>query len=234
MQITLPYEPLFDEGQGDIMVLLENSFSPSNNWSPLIRQFTSTHRILVPRLPFCSYPASSERCNDLIEYLDHFLSVHTTKKVILAGNGVGGNLALLYAWHFPSKVKQLILITVPRLTETLFDERMPIAETEFLLEDISMDEPSPVKSKFYFDERSEVLHQFSFRKENRQGVAPSLTQIVAPVLIICGLQDNHTSPEEAFQYHDLLPFSKIVFFDRKSPSTTQAELFETHVRNFLK
>lgn len=234
MQITLPYEPLFDEGQGDIMVLLENSFHPFNNWNQLLHPFTSTHRIIIPRLPFCSYPASSERCEDLIEYLDRFLSVHTTKKIVLIGNGVGGNLALLYAWHFPSKVKQLILITVPRLTETLFDERISIAETEFLLEDMDILEASPVESKYFLDESSEGSPQFSFRKENRHGVTPSLTQIISPVLIICGLQDTPASPEEAFQYHNLLPFSKIVFLDRDSSPTTQAELFETHVRNFLK
>lgn len=230
--MKLPYEPLFDEGEGEIIVLLQNLYGPLDDLKNLILQLTDTHRVLVPRLPFYSYPATSERCEDLIQYLDQFLSVHTADKVVLIGNGIGGYLSLLYAWHYPLKVKRLILTAVPRLTETSFIEPIQIPENEFLFEEMDTQIPG-FQETYCIDENSEMLHTFSVSRKNSCGVVPSLTQIIAPVLLICGLYGSPTPPEEAFEFHNLLPFSKIIFLDNHH-NTTSSVHFVNHVRDFLK
>src|SRR5689334_18081004 len=104
----LDYKPLFDVGEGEPVILLNGLVGNLSSWGRVAYEFTGSHRILIPRLPFFQTPISSSRLNDLLIYLEEFITTHALDKVTLIGNSVGGHLALLYAWRQPSKVRKLI------------------------------------------------------------------------------------------------------------------------------
>ena len=206
--VELPYEPLFDKGEGDPIILLHGFFGNFHVWEKVMDEFASTHRVLIPRIPLFTNPITKERLDDLVDYIDRFIrkNVSSDKKVILMGNSLGGHMALMYAWEQPSRVRKLILAGSSGLFENSFGDAFPqVVDYDFV--------QGQVKSAV------SVLHNISM-----------------PTLLVWGIQDTVTPPEVALEFHDHLPNSKVVFLESCGhvPMTEQPDLFIHHVRAFLK
>lgn len=74
--IELPYKPLFDVGVGKPVILLHGLFGSLSNWGHVAYEFTSTHRVIIPRLPLYANPVSKERLDQLVIYLEKFVVEH--------------------------------------------------------------------------------------------------------------------------------------------------------------
>ncbi|MEW6388394.1 MAG: alpha/beta fold hydrolase [Thermodesulfobacteriota bacterium] len=105
----------FDEaGQGFPLVLLHglgaSSFSWRHNLAPLSRHF----RVLAPDLPgHGQTPASlggDFRLETLVQGVAHFLDRQRVEQAALAGNSLGGGLALLLARQYPERFPALALL----------------------------------------------------------------------------------------------------------------------------
>ena len=105
----LDHKPLFDVGEGEPIILLNGLIGNLSNWGRVAYEFTTSHRVLIPRMPFYQIPISSSRLDDLVNYVEEFIEAHSLDKVTLIGNSLGGHIALLYAWRQPSKVRKLVL-----------------------------------------------------------------------------------------------------------------------------
>lgn len=243
--IALDYKPLFDVGHGQPVVLLHGLFGSLSNWSYVAYEFTATHRVIIPRLPLYSNPISKERLNDLVGYLQDFIEAHQLEKIILMGNSLGGHIALLYTWKNPEHVQKLILTGSSGLYENSFGGSFPrIKDYEYIRGKIGETfYKSEIITKELVDEvyatvqsRSKTLSLIGLaRAAQRNNVTDILTQINIHTLLIWGLQDAITPPEVALEFHELLPYSEVIFLDHCGhvPMMEQPKLFNNHVRKFL-
>jgi len=243
--MKLDYTPLLDVGEGEPMVLLQGLFGNLSNWSHVVHEFSPSYRILIPRLPFFATPVSAERLDDLVQYVEDFIDALGLKKVILLGNSLGGQMALLYAWRQPARVKKLVLAASSGLSENNFDGTYPrIKDYAFIMDRVYKNfYQREVVTTALVDEvfqavQSKVKAQSLVglaRAAQRHNLADILDQVVTPTLLVWGLQDNITPPEVALQFHERLPHSSIVFFEHCGhvPMIEQPQLFTKHVRKFL-
>jgi pimeloyl-ACP methyl ester carboxylesterase len=245
MSLRLDYKPLFDVGEGEPMILLHGLFGNLSNWGHVVYEFTSTHRVLVPRLPFYSSPLSRERLNDLADYLGDFIEHHGFKKVTLMGNSLGGHIALLYAAKEPSRVNKLVLAGSSGLYENSFGGTFPRVRdyayvkekiqgtfymqdvvTKELVDEVFLTIQSPAKTLSLIG---------LARAAQKNNVTDLLADITHATLLIWGLQDTITPPDVALEFHDLLPNSEVVFLDHCGhvPMMEQPKLFNQYVRDFM-
>ena len=239
------YKPLFDVGEGKPVILLHGLFGNLSNWGHVAYEFTETHRVLIPRLPFYSTPLSVERLNDLVLYLEGFIDEHGLGKVTLMGNSLGGHVAVLYACQNPSRMDTLIRAGSSGLFENSFGGTFPrVKDYDYIREKVnSTFFKREVVTQELIDEVFETVQSRSktlsiiglARAAQRQNVASLLNQIYAPTLLIWGLQDTITPPEVALDFQEHIPHAEIVFLDHCGhvPMMEQPKLFNKYVREFL-
>ncbi len=243
--MKLDYKPFVDQGEGEPIILLHGLFGNLSNWDHVTKEFSSTNRVIIPRLPFYSNPITSHRLDDLVTYVENFIDEHHLEKVILMGNSLGGHVALLYAWRQPRKVKKLVLAGSSGLYENSFHGTFPrVKDYEYVKEKVQSTFYKPeVATKELVDEvyatiqsRRNTLSLIGLaRAAQRHNLADILEQVIAPTLLIWGLQDTITPPEVALEFYEKLPNSTISFLEHCGhvPMMEQPQLFNEHVRKFL-
>jgi len=239
------YKPLLDLGEGKPVILLHGLFGNLSNWGHVAHEFSSTHRVIIPRMPFYSNPISRERLDDLVYYLENFIAHHALEHVILMGNSLGGHVALLYTWQNPARVNKLVLAGSSGLFENSFGGSFPrVKDYEYIRAKVSSTfYQQEVVTKELVDEvyltvqsKANTLSIIGLaRAAQRNNVADLLGQIDVPTLLIWGLQDTVTPPEVAIDFHNHLPNAEVIFLDHCGhvPMMEQPGLFNQYVRKFL-
>jgi pimeloyl-ACP methyl ester carboxylesterase len=119
--ITWPY---LEGGppDGEVVVMLHGFGGDKNNWPLYARYFTKRYRVIAPDLPGfgdnvrdpdLSYGGAAQT-----ERLHAFFAELGLEKIHLAGNSMGGFIALNYALTYPDKLKSLTLIDNAGVTST--------------------------------------------------------------------------------------------------------------------
>ncbi len=104
-------------GSGEPIVLLHGIFAEKDHWVDFARPLTGRYRVIAPDLPGFGdsgrlpdqrydYAAQTERLKNLLDAL----GVH---RVHLAGNSMGGTMAVLFAIAYPERVASVALIGAP-------------------------------------------------------------------------------------------------------------------------
>jgi 2-hydroxy-6-oxonona-2,4-dienedioate hydrolase len=239
------YKPLLDAGEGEPVILLHGLFGNLSNWGHVVDEFKTTHRVLIPRLPFYTRPITRQRLDDLVDYINDFIEENQLQKIILMGNSLGGHVALLYAWKYPALVRRLVLAGSSGLYENSFGGTFPrVKDYDYIREKVQSTFYKPeVATKELVDEvydtvqsRINTLSIIGLaRAAQRHNVADMLGQLITPTLLIWGLQDTITPPEVALEFYDRLPNAEIAFLDHCGhvPMMEQPQLFNQHVRKFI-
>jgi pimeloyl-ACP methyl ester carboxylesterase len=111
---TLHY---LDGGSGPTLVLLHGIFAEKDHWVDFARPLTAHYRVLAPdlpgfgestRLPIHDYGYSMQ-----VEKLKDFLDQMGVQKAHLAGNSLGGTVAVLFALRYPERVASVALVGAP-------------------------------------------------------------------------------------------------------------------------
>ena len=98
---------------GPVLIAVHGLGGSAVNWSAIAPLLTKSYRLLAPDLAGHGLTASGGRNTDVTSnrlLLHRFIELVTTGPVILAGNSMGGMIALLEAGAAPSTVAGLILI----------------------------------------------------------------------------------------------------------------------------
>lgn len=122
---TVPVGPhtvhYLEGGLGDAgaepLVLLHGIFAEKDHWVDFARPLTGRYRVIAPDLPgfgessrlpdqTYDYAAQTERLKDLLD-------VWGVRRVHLAGNSMGGTIAVLFAIAHPERVASVALIGAP-------------------------------------------------------------------------------------------------------------------------
>ncbi|MGZ4595466.1 MAG: alpha/beta fold hydrolase [Actinomycetes bacterium] len=103
-----------DAGQGAPVVFIHGLLGSHRDWSDLLGDLSTQHRVLAPDLfghgssakPMGDYSlgAHAATLRDLLDHLD-------VPAVTLVGHSLGGGIALQFAYLFPDRVQRLVLVS---------------------------------------------------------------------------------------------------------------------------
>ncbi len=224
---------LEDQGQGPPLLLLHglgaSSFSWRHNLGPLSRHF----RVLAPDLPPHGRSPAPLDADYTLEALAagvlKLMDRHGIARAALAGNSLGGSLALLLARRHPERVSALVLLApgaaVTRVPLIFFPLRLPFLgllaaalmgpwvyplalrqayhRWELLTPEVVAGYARPFR---------DLRRRLALRRLCRQleilplaEVAVLLRKIQQPVSLIWGSEDRILPVEQAYWIKDLLP-----------------------------
>ena len=103
----------YDEGQGEVILLIHGNLSSSGYYLPLIKNLSSSFRTIAVDLRGFGDSTYNRRIKTLKDFADDiklFLDSLNIKKVYIAGWSLGGGVAMEFASHYQDYVNKLILI----------------------------------------------------------------------------------------------------------------------------
>lgn len=103
----------FEQGLGPNMVLLHGGGGTGRAFSSQIRHFSADYRVVAPDLPGfgrSERPSEIQTVRDIAPALLSWLAGIRVDRMVLAGNSMGGRVALTAASLAPERVSHLILL----------------------------------------------------------------------------------------------------------------------------
>lgn len=103
----------YDRGRGTAVVLIHGMFGDFLDWEPVLEPLSESCRVIALDLPGFgeSSKARTEYSAEFFTTALHDLFAQLRlQNVVLAGNSFGGQLAMLYALHYPEIVSKLVLV----------------------------------------------------------------------------------------------------------------------------
>lgn len=234
-----------DTGDGPVVILLHGLFGNLSIWKHVIAELRRDYRIIIPRLPLFGIPVRETSVKYISEVLYEFLDWHQLDNVTLVGHGLGGQVALMHANHFPQSTRRIVITGSGGLS---LNNLLSEPDTDQDYETISR----VLKEAFY--DRSRVTHAMVDRiydtihdSSHRQtihrlsevtesnAVNSFLYKIQQPILMVWGIQDKISPPEVAVNYHDHLPNADLRFIPQCGhlPMVEQPDQFNSLVVEFL-
>ncbi|MCG8474607.1 MAG: alpha/beta fold hydrolase [Cytophagales bacterium] len=234
-----------DEGNGEALLLLHGLFGALSNWNSVVEHFGNKYRILVPLMPIYDMPLRKAGLDELLRYVEGFVSTMGIDQFHLVGNSLGGHVGLIYALHHQQKVKSLTLTGSSGLFENSMGGSFPKRGSyEYIKERVEYTFYDPkVATKEYVDEVFNITKSISkcmnivaiAKSAQRQNLAQELPNIKIPTLLIWGLNDTITPPAVAHEFNKLIPNSTLRFIDKccHAPMMECPDAFNAHLGKFL-
>ena len=210
------------KGDGPLVVVLHHSFG-SPGWLPFYDDLAADFTVIVPHLPgfgLSDRPDWARHPRDLALLLRHWLRKQTDDAVTLVGCGFGGWLAAEMATMAPDAIGRLVLVGAAGLVPAhgrILDQ-MLIAHGDYVK--AAFHDHDAYVAIFGDTYEDETLLQWDINREmvvriawkpymyNRQ-MAPLLTEVDIPTLVVWGEHDAVVPAECAQQYAELLPHARL-------------------------
>ncbi len=229
------------------VVLLHGMLGQVENWAATLPTLAAGgYRVLVPALPVYELPLPQTHVQGLVAHLRGFVEALGLGAVVLAGNSLGGHVALLYTLRYPGDVAALVLsgssgiyevetgtTTIRRRDRAFIRERAaltffdPVHVTDELVE----------QSYHLANDRSRVLRLIQMaRSAQSETVTAHLPRIAVPTQLIWGRNDCITPPDVAHEFRQRLPQARLHIIDRcgHAPMIERPEAFNRLMLGFLR
>lgn len=235
------------EGVGQPLILLHGLYGNAHNWSETISYFSKSHQVIVPFLPLYEIRRSKDVATSLMIYMENLVEELGLEDFILAGNNLGGYLAVLYTLAYPDKVNRLILsgstglldqnpgLTYPgRCNLPFISEKVKRlfynadAVTEKLVEEVYYTLSDLRKSTGLL----KITKAFG-----RNILARELPKIFTPTLLIWGQQDRIAPMESALKLRELISANvdlRVIDHCGHMPMMERPQQFNRILDNYLK
>lgn len=204
------------------MVLLHGLFGQLSNWDSVVEQFSHSYTIYIPSLPIDDTP-KNDPLYFLVDYLERYIAEHQLKNIVLAGNSLGGHLAILYTSRHSHNVSNLILTGSSGLFENTnmgsFPKRSSAdyikARVEYTFYDPAIATADLVSRVLSITrDTAKCLAVLRVAKSaQRHYVADLLPGITVPTLLIWGREDRITPMTVARDFANLIPDTTLVVLD---------------------
>ncbi|MGE3311600.1 MAG: alpha/beta fold hydrolase [Limisphaerales bacterium] len=206
------------------MVLLHGMFGRPADWAVVGRELRSEWRVITPHLPVFDFPHGRCGLQNLCDDLERRLDQEGIEGVVLAGNSLGGHVAVLTAARLPGRVEALVLTGSSGLHERGFERGVPRRPDRAWLrqkvEEVFYD-PVHVTEEL-LDAVSETIGDTKTlinvvrlaRAVKRSDLRNVLPRIHCPVTLIWGEDDQITPPAVAHEFARHLPGADLHFIKR--------------------
>lgn len=229
------------------VVLLHGMLGDLSNWSGTVASLSARqYRVLAPVLPVYELPLPQANVRGLVAYLHDFLTTICDGPVVLAGNSLGGHVALLYALEHPGRVVALVLSGASGIYEVeIGSSTMRRRDRSFIRERAARTFYSPehvtdeLVEEVYevVNDRGRVLRLIRMaRSVQAETVTDRLGEIQAPTLLVWGRNDTITPPEVAETFAHLLPDAELHFINRcgHAPMIEHPAAFNAILLDFMR
>ncbi len=212
-----------EAGEGEPLLLVHGLMGEGENWERVLEPLGHSTRALALEMPVLELKAADLSITGLAGYAQRFLDLVGVRRTVIAGNSLGGQIAVEMALAKPDLVSGLILTGSSGLFERSFS-RPPLRPSrafvrqkmEEIFFDHSIITPEWVEASWRMvNNRSYALRLLRLaRAARKHDVEPRLRALRVPTLIIWGKDDQITPPHVAKRFHDMIPGSRLVFLDR--------------------
>lgn len=227
-----------DRGAGPAIVLLHGSNASLFTWEGWAATLSREHRVLSLDLPGHGLtgpdPEGRYSAAEMAERVDHFAAALGLEHFSVAGNSMGGDVALHLALAHPARIDKLVLVdahaypqplptmlalfTVPVLGQ-LTRWITPRFAVALSVRDVYGD-PSRVTDEG-IDRYYELLLREGNREATRQrlsnrrddGLGAHYGEIHAPTLVLWGSRDRWIAPDKGERLAREIPGAKLVILD---------------------
>ena len=249
----------FIEVSGDVsrdltLVCLHGLFGTTEEWVPSASYVAQKgYRVLLPSL----YYEDVEKINparvpQFARFVDTFIQSQPYSNYVIAGNSLGGQVALHFVLEYPGVALGMILAGSAGLEENTLDFRsdeggfnyVPVDNREFLREraGLTFYDPNHVSEEIL--DRIQAVRGNPkralrtirvIRNSRKHRFDDLLKEIHLPTAIIWGSQDYITPPEVAHQFADGIENSVLRFIDLcgHAPLIEHPTIFGEHITDFL-
>ena len=118
-----------DNGASQEAIVLLHGFPGTHVGLSKLADYVPGYRLIIPDLPACGESEPLSKRHNLKNYsdwLNDFLEIVGVKEVTIIGHSFGSRIALVFANHYPKKVKKLVLIAPVLKVDGLFDRIISI------------------------------------------------------------------------------------------------------------
>ena len=247
-----------DRGRGPVLVLLHGQAINLLAWEPAANLLAADHRVISIDLPGHGLtgpdPEGRYTLAQMAESIDALMVALGIDRFALAGNSLGGGVALRYALAHPDKLDALILVdavggpaTSPgplafrlegaAIIGNLMQWFTPQWSVRFVLAD-TFGDPSKMT-----DGEVESTYELLLRAGNRTAerqtlmgaldteISARIGEIATPTLVLWGSRDTWIRPEDARWFGDHLRNASVTILDGlghmpmlEDPATTSAAM----------
>jgi pimeloyl-ACP methyl ester carboxylesterase len=249
-------------GKGPTTVLLLHDANSSlHTWNGWTDTLSATCKVISVDLPGYGltgpHPRGSYSAFMYASFLDSLVARLDLKKFVLAGNGLGAEIAWFYATESPEKLEKLILLDAPGFEEKktsaiTWVAQIPVVNRMFwkitprefiriMLEDVYADDRQV--NDTLVGRHFELLRYPGNRKAftDRAQVAENhppvdeVKKITTPTLILWGAEDTRISPEHAYSFYRSISKSLIRIYRNTGhwPQEENAAQSASDVKAFL-
>jgi pimeloyl-ACP methyl ester carboxylesterase len=218
-----------------------------SNWTYTIGDLARHHyRVLVPVLPVYDMPMSQTSVSGLVDYVSSFLDALGIDRVVVAGNSLGGHIALLFALNYPESIEAMLLSGASGIYEVdMGTSTMRRQDREFIRSRAAVTFFDPAHATDdLVDEVFEIVNNRAralrlikmARSVKAESVTEHLSSIEAPTLLIWGREDTITPPDVAYMFQRLIPQAELHFIDEcgHAPMIEHPGLFNRYTLDFLR
>jgi 2-hydroxy-6-oxonona-2,4-dienedioate hydrolase len=227
------------------VLLLHGMFGKPENWHACAEHLSPRWMVMTPALPIFELPLDEVGVDALVEHVRSLLDSEAIDRAVIAGNSLGGHVALRLALRDPHRVAALVLTGSSGLMERGLDGAVPrrpsrdwlrvkIGEvfyddsyvTDALIDEVHAIVCDPRRARHL------LLMAKSAKRDNLRDVLP---HVRCPVLLVWGADDIITPPEVAHKFCTGLPEAELRFINRcgHAPMMEQPDEFNLLVELFL-
>jgi len=228
------------------VVCLHGMLGEPENWFGTLAKLTRHgFRVLIPELPVYDLPIEKSDVRGLAQYVQDFLETLAVGPIVLAGNSLGGHVAILRALEFPAYTSALVLAGSSGIYEVEIGTSMMRRQDRAFIRDraartfFSPDHVSDHLVDRVFDivnDRNRALRLIRMaRSALRENLSGRLHRISAPTLLMWGRDDQITPPSVAEIFHRRIPRARLCYMDRcgHAPMIEKPAAFNRRLLSFL-
>jgi len=229
------------------VVCLHGILGTADEWSRAAECLAAEgYHVFVPSIPFDSVPLRELSVEGIAGYVDRFVKAMQLGPFVLAGNSLGGQIALRYVLDHPDSVVGLVLAGSAGLYEVpLGTSFITRSSKEYLRKSTAVAFYDPAHADDALVERlHKVLNNRSIasrmirltRDSQRQNFRERLGEIQTPTAVIWGREDAVTPPDVAYQFASDLPNAELRFISKcgHAPMIEWPNKFGQHIAQFLR
>lgn len=227
------------------VVFLHGMFGAPENWRASMNALAPIADVHAPLLPVFHTPDRRDPVEFLVRLVRDSMREKGIERAVLVGNSLGGHVAVRLALEEPACVSGLVLSGSSGLFERGLEKNVPRhpsrewlrrkAEQVFfdptLVTEAMVDEIAAVVS----NRRSALQLLRVGQSAKRDNLATVLPRVAAPSLLIWGENDLITPLTTAWQFHELLPNSRLETIPRcgHAPMLEHPERFNELLVEFV-
>lgn len=229
------------------IVLLHGMLGDLSNWASTINTLAEhRYRVLAPVLPVYDLPLAKTNVRGLVQHTHDFAKALDLGPVVLAGNSLGGQVALFYALRYPASVAAMVLSgasgiyerrmgtsTMRRKDRSFIRDRAAVT----FYDDVHVTDELVDEMYELVNDRPRALRLIKMARSSKsESVTGRLSDIEMPVLLIWGRDDEITPPDVAKEFEERLPNAELHFVDRcgHAPMMEHPDIFNRIMLRFLR